>query len=440
MRNRILFICLFFQIVLFVHSFALPAPINGMIIFMQAPTNNSYVSVNASNILNVANTTLREPFRITVNSDGTVSFQSISTSRYVAADYNLSPPQLIANRTAIGVWEKFKLLSQGGNVFALQSYNGAYVCADYSLPNFPLNANRTAIGPWEKFNLALPFSLPAKLDLATWAIQYSVNTCGEPVLPYSFQTRDAFKSALTSNIASKYPSISFSWPCQFNEGQASLENFVAPAKDACEFVFFVGHGGQYEAIPGYMGNANDAVFLNGTNCTDSWNAFTIGGNNTKWAFLEVCQGMKNRDATVYLPMLNGAHAVFGFQSKSQQWQWKSGWWSCITGCVYSNSWDKWTYFHRNWFSGQNMWTAYSNAVTQNQNEGSQLGSLSGLEYAMVQVVGQAMNNNGNWQTVFGGMETITNTYSNPMYTHNAPGWNYIGVSYVSTVIGTPSYK
>ena len=440
MKKRILFICLFFQIVLLTRSFALPALSTGMIIYMRAQTNNSYVSVGTSNVLNVANIALREPFKVIVNSDGTFSFQSISASGYVSADYNYSPPLLVANRTAIGIWEKFKLLPQGGNVFSLQSYNGAYVSADYSLSNYALNANRPTIGPWEQFTLVLPIGLPAKLDLATWAIQYSVNNCSSPVLAYSFQTRDAFKSALTSNIASKYPSISFSWPYQYNEGQASLASFVAPAKDACEFVFFVGYGGQYEAVPGYMGNANDAIFLNGTACEHSNNVFTFGGNNTKWAVLEFCQGLKNRDVSIYLPMFNGAHAVFGFQSINSQWQWKSGWWGCITGCTYSNSWDKWTYFHRNWFSGQNMWTAYGNAITQNVNEGSQLGSLSGLEYAMVQAFGQALNNNGNWQSISGGMETITNTFNNPMYTHNAPGWKYTGLNYVSTIIGTPRYN
>ena len=58
---------------------------------------------------------------------------------------------------------------------------------------------------------------------------------------------------------------------------------------------------------------------------------------------------------------------------------------------------------------------------------------------MVEVYGQALDNNGNWQNIYGAGDYITNVYKNPMPTHNAPGWNFGGLWYVSTIIGTPQY-
>jgi hypothetical protein len=71
--------------------------------------------------------------------------------KYVCADKGLNG-QMIANRTAIGPWETFELIPQGGNKYALKTSYGKYVCADLGLGG-KLYANRDRIGPWETFEI-----------------------------------------------------------------------------------------------------------------------------------------------------------------------------------------------------------------------------------------------------------------------------------------------
>ncbi len=79
-----------------------------------------------------------------------VSLRAHANGRYVTAEHAGSLP-LIANRTAIGVWEQFDQIDLGGGYIALRAHaNGRYVTAD-SAGSKPLIANRTAIGAWEKF-------------------------------------------------------------------------------------------------------------------------------------------------------------------------------------------------------------------------------------------------------------------------------------------------
>jgi hypothetical protein len=47
-----------------------------------------------------------EMFRIIINADGTISLQANANGRFVTAE-NAGASALIANRTAIGTWEKF---------------------------------------------------------------------------------------------------------------------------------------------------------------------------------------------------------------------------------------------------------------------------------------------------------------------------------------------
>ena len=319
------------------------------------------------------------------------------------------------------------------------------MCRDEHLLGSPIVANRDAIGPWETFQMqVITFGMPNKLDYGTWAISYANNSCNTSRLDQSFGTRDAFKNALASNISSLYPVWSFisNWICQYDEGAATLASFQAPDKDACEFVLFVGHGGYHSPISNT--NANCALFLNNTTCEFSWNNFTIGGRNTKWAIFEGCQILKDQNPNAYTSIFNGVHAIFGFRSKNWYWDVKSDWWHCLWfGCDYTRSWDREVYFLNNWFAGQDMWTAWSNAVSQNYNdskEGYFHLSVPGFEYAMVQVHGQALNNDGNWQIINGGGDIITNVYKNPMPTHNVPGWNYGGITYISTIVGSPQYE
>ncbi|MGS0687133.1 M15 family metallopeptidase [Nakamurella sp. GG22] len=80
------------------------------------------------------------------------TLRSRANNRLVCAETHGTLP-LIANRTAVGPWERFEVINRGSGLVALRSYaNNKYVCAD-SYGNKPLIANRGAIGPWETFTL-----------------------------------------------------------------------------------------------------------------------------------------------------------------------------------------------------------------------------------------------------------------------------------------------
>jgi lysophospholipase L1-like esterase len=88
----------------------------------------------------------------TTSTTPVVSFRSHANGKYVCAD-NAGASALIANRSAIGVWEQFDELDQGNGNIALRAHaNGKYVCADNAGAS-SLIANRTAIGLWETFQL-----------------------------------------------------------------------------------------------------------------------------------------------------------------------------------------------------------------------------------------------------------------------------------------------
>jgi GH25 family lysozyme M1 (1,4-beta-N-acetylmuramidase) len=81
---------------------------------------------------------------------GFIALRAHANGRFVTAD-NAGRSPLIANRTAIGPWEQFKLLTNpDGSIALLANANGRYVTAENAGLS-PLIANRTAIGPWEKF-------------------------------------------------------------------------------------------------------------------------------------------------------------------------------------------------------------------------------------------------------------------------------------------------
>lgn len=93
-----------------------------------------------------------ERFLVIDRGNGNVAFQAQSNGKYVTADYGGNSP-LIANRTAIGGWETFKWITLPNGDFALQAAaNGKYVSADgYWNPQWTIVADRTAIGGWETF-------------------------------------------------------------------------------------------------------------------------------------------------------------------------------------------------------------------------------------------------------------------------------------------------
>jgi hypothetical protein len=87
-----------------------------------------------------------------IRGGGGSSLRSRANSRFVTAESAGTRP-LIANRTAIGPWERFDVINRGGSSVALRAHaNNRYVCAE-SAGAASLIANRTVIGPWETFTL-----------------------------------------------------------------------------------------------------------------------------------------------------------------------------------------------------------------------------------------------------------------------------------------------
>jgi hypothetical protein len=92
-----------------------------------------------------------ERFQLVNLGGGNVAIKALINGQYVCAD-NAGNSPLIANRAAVGAWETFKYIDLGNGYFALQAAaNGKYVTAD-NAGSSALIANRTAIGAWEKFH------------------------------------------------------------------------------------------------------------------------------------------------------------------------------------------------------------------------------------------------------------------------------------------------
>ncbi|WP_103885020.1 fascin domain-containing protein [Actinacidiphila yanglinensis] len=89
----------------------------------------------------------------TTPGDGSViSLKAHANGDYVTADDAGASP-LIANRTAIGPWEQFDLVDEGGGYVALRAHaNGKYVTADDAGAS-PLLAKVDSVGTWEQFQL-----------------------------------------------------------------------------------------------------------------------------------------------------------------------------------------------------------------------------------------------------------------------------------------------
>jgi hypothetical protein len=81
-----------------------------------------------------------------------IALRSTANNMLVTADPTGATP-LIANRTAIGGWEQFVMVSLGGNEIGLRALaNQQYVCAD-SAGAASLIANRPSVLGWETFEL-----------------------------------------------------------------------------------------------------------------------------------------------------------------------------------------------------------------------------------------------------------------------------------------------
>jgi hypothetical protein len=275
------------------------------------------------------------------------------------------------------------------------------------------------------------FGLPNYLDLASWSLSYTNNSCGLPALRYYNEEQNEFVNGW-KKFGTTYPTISSQWRLNYNP-DGSKASFVSSAKDQCEIVYFNGHGSKLSLYFSDHG-ACDYVDVTG------WN---FGGAYTKWVFLFACEPLYYTNPVNYGSAFKGVHAIFSYRSNTFSGPLKSGWWQCLSGCVYHQSWEKWRYFWNNWLSGQDMWTAYCNANSLNWSEMNSVygGGLQGLEYATVFVNGWTWDNNSNCVFINGSTETVTNTFRYEMPTYNDDNipWVYNQLTYWSTTIGNPQY-
>jgi hypothetical protein len=126
------------------------------VVSLRSRANNMYVTAdNAGASPLIANRTaigVWEQFDLLNVSSGTIALRAHANNMYVTAD-NAGASPLIANRTAIGTWETFQVIhNSNGTVSLLALANNMYVTADNAGAS-PLIANRTAIGTWEQFDL-----------------------------------------------------------------------------------------------------------------------------------------------------------------------------------------------------------------------------------------------------------------------------------------------
>ncbi|MBM9506681.1 glycoside hydrolase family 3 C-terminal domain-containing protein [Actinacidiphila acididurans] len=140
------------------HIFAMTvsSPAATTVVSLRAHANNQIVTAdNAGASPLIANRTSVgqwESFDLLTNSDGSVSLRSHANNEIVTAD-NAGAAPLIANRTAVGPWESFDLLhNSDGSVSFRAHANNEIVTADNAGAS-PLIANRTSVGPWEEFDL-----------------------------------------------------------------------------------------------------------------------------------------------------------------------------------------------------------------------------------------------------------------------------------------------
>jgi hypothetical protein len=124
-----------------------PAPSGG--IALRARANGEYVVVSGGHL--IAGGSGPESFTQVAAGSG-IALKSSATGLYVCAE-DAGVSALVANRTAVGPWETFTLVSNSdGSVSLRSAANGKYVCAE-DAGAAPLIANRDAIGAWESFDL-----------------------------------------------------------------------------------------------------------------------------------------------------------------------------------------------------------------------------------------------------------------------------------------------
>lgn len=132
------------------------APINKTIAF-KASVNGKYVSTCNTAYILIANRSAVgscEKFRVLDAGDGKIFFKSSSNNKYVTAEDGGNLP-LVANRNAAGDWEKFEWIDLGNGKIALKcALNGKYVTAE-NAGTSALIANRGVAKSWEQFEITV---------------------------------------------------------------------------------------------------------------------------------------------------------------------------------------------------------------------------------------------------------------------------------------------
>jgi hypothetical protein len=131
-------------------------PSGTQVISLRSHANGDYVTADdagASPL--IANRTAIGPWEQFDEVDqggGYVALRAHANNKYVTAD-NAGAAPLLAKVDSVGTWEQFQLIHNGDGSVSLRSrINNEYVTADAAGAS-PLIANRTAIGPWESFDL-----------------------------------------------------------------------------------------------------------------------------------------------------------------------------------------------------------------------------------------------------------------------------------------------
>ena len=81
--------------------------------------------------------------------DRIVSIRARTTNKYVTSVNGLTP--MLANRDNLGSWERFTMVSEGGNDVGFRGNNEKYVSSENG--NGPMNTNRDRLDIWERFTL-----------------------------------------------------------------------------------------------------------------------------------------------------------------------------------------------------------------------------------------------------------------------------------------------
>jgi hypothetical protein len=178
--------------------------------------------------------------------------------------------------------------------------------------------------------------VPTWLWCATYAIE---NLPGQSQLPCSIENADRFYSRLQHYANQFYPSISVQ------------RTFNRPESEVTKYAF---------AQSGEASNS-EIIFINShghDNFVQCWDDYAylsdmFFSNYTKWIFINSCRTLHTDYTTLYSTMENffshGAHAVFGYASKSYwlQEQWRCGFlwlnwcYDCRDRYMYDNLFYNW---------------------------------------------------------------------------------------------------